>query len=360
MLKSLKRAALGGARAAGVFALVGRSRWRRERLVILCYHGVSLDDEHEWDPAMFVTAEFLRSRLEAIRDSGSTVLPLGEGLRRLHDGTLPPRAVAVTFDDGNHDFYARASPLLKEFRTPATVYLATYYCADQRPVFDPLCAYLLWKGRGTALEVGGLLPGGGRLPTATAAERASSYREIYAYVRRARLSADQKDVMARKIAQRLGVDDARIRERRILHLMSPDEVAALPPELVDVQLHTHRHRTPRDRDLFTREITDNRERIARLAPRPYPAEHFCYPSGDYDARFVEWLGELGVTSATTCEPGAATRDTHPLRLPRIIDSSALSETEFRGWLSGVSEWLPRRSVPPVWSAEAAAERDGIQ
>lgn len=350
MLKQIKRTALAGAQGMGVFALVGGSPWRRGRLVILCYHGVSLDDEHQWDPSLFVTTDFLRARLELIRRTGSTVLPLGEALDRLRAGTLPPRAVCLTFDDGNHDFHARAYPLLRELGMPATVYLATYYATDPRPVFDPLCGYLLWKGRGRTLDGAALAPGGPALPTGTAEERTASHRWIYDYVRRAGLDAEAKDALARTIAAQLGVDDEPIRRRRILHLMTPDEVRSMAPEIVDVQLHTHRHRTPRDRALFRREIDDNRAHIRRILPGAGAREHFCYPSGDYDPRFFDWLREMGVTSATTCDPGAVTRETHPMQLPRIIDSPALSETEFRGWLCGVSAWLPRRRTAPAWSA----------
>ncbi|PYO90184.1 MAG: hypothetical protein DMD58_07430, partial [Gemmatimonadetes bacterium] len=68
------------------------------------------------------------------------------------------------------------------------------------------------------------------------------------------------------------------------------------------------------------------------------------PSGAYDAAFLPWLTEAGVRAATTCDPGLATRTSQPLLLPRIIDSSSLSDVEFEGWLYGVSDVLPHRPV----------------
>jgi hypothetical protein len=51
LAKSLLVAAAG---VGGVGALVGGSRWRRSRLLILCYHGVSLGDEHGAAPELYI------------------------------------------------------------------------------------------------------------------------------------------------------------------------------------------------------------------------------------------------------------------------------------------------------------------
>src|SRR4051812_36906439 len=97
--------ALSGVHAVGGFRRIAESEWRRRRLLILCYHGVSLRDEHEWNGALFVSPRFLRRRFEILRDGRYTVLPLGEAADKLHRGTLPPRSVVLTFDDGFYDFF---------------------------------------------------------------------------------------------------------------------------------------------------------------------------------------------------------------------------------------------------------------
>src|SRR2546421_5104416 len=153
MLKRFKQATLWSLKTSGVSTLVHNSRWRRQRLLILAYHGISLGDEHLWNGSQFISVEVFRTRLELLRKSRCAVLPLGEAVTRLYANDLPDRAVTITFDDGTSDFYRRAFPLIKEFGFPVTLYLTTFYSYYQRPVFDLMASYLLWKGRSNVLDL---------------------------------------------------------------------------------------------------------------------------------------------------------------------------------------------------------------
>jgi peptidoglycan/xylan/chitin deacetylase (PgdA/CDA1 family) len=340
MLKKFKQATLRSLKTSGVSTLVQNSRWRRQRLLILAYHGVSTDDEHLWNGSMYMPAEMFRGRLEAIAKSGCAVLPLAEAITRLYANDLPDRAVAMTFDDGNFDFKERAFPLLREFGFPATLYLTTFYSHYNKPIFGIFCEYLLWKGRSETLDLKPITGRDLQIELTSDVARRAAFQEIDAFVQAQGLSAEEKTALAEKLARHLKLDYDALIEKRIMHLLTPDEVTGLASQGADVQLHTHRHRTPRDRKLFVREIEDNRRSIqAMTGLRP---SHFCYPSGVYDHRFLPWLQEAGIVSATTCETGFASRSSHQLLLPRFLDSAALSPIEFESWLTGVSAALPRR------------------
>lgn len=325
----------------GVLSAVRDSRWRRDRLVVLCYHSLSGSDEHEWDGSLYMRPSMLAERFELLREEGYRVLPLPEAVKRLYEGTLPERSVALTFDDGTRDFATTVVPLLEKFSYPATVYLSTWYCGQPRPVFRVFAKYILWKGR-NAYRGGPLgdLESGAEIATAEGRNRfVDGMRER---VRRQGVSLERRDEMLAGIAAQLGVDYAKALAETNFHLMTPDVVSRIARSaLVRVEMHTHRHQTPLDQALFTREIRENRDRIeAMTGIRP---KHFCYPSGVFENEFLPWLRQLDVDSATTGEGALASRASEPLLLPRVVDTSFLTPARLAMWLSGVGHFLRRRS-----------------
>src|SRR4051794_25672876 len=217
--RQLKLAALETANRTGIAALFGSSSWRQSRLLILCWHGISLDDEHVWNPGLYITEQQFRSRLQILRDLRCNVIGLEEGLTRLREGTLPPRSVVLTVDDGSYDFYLRGFPAVRNYGFPLTIYLTTYYSEYNRPVFDTMASYLLWKaGRsGRTLVWPELLQ--------NSADSADS--QIKAYALQHRLSGRQKNALLEQLASRLQIDYSELCRRRLLHLVTPDEVRAM-------------------------------------------------------------------------------------------------------------------------------------
>lgn len=341
VIATMKEAAISLSERTGVMERVRRSAWRRQRLLILCYHGVSIDDEHLWNSRLYVSPQFLRRRLDLLKRGGYEVLLLDEGLRRLRDGTLPQSAVCLTFDDGAYDFYARAFPVLQEFGYPATVYQTTYYADYNRPVFDTFASYLLWKSGRGEVSLGSIVPGAGVRDLRNADARNETLRTLLEHASTMALSGEAKDVLLVRLADLLRVDLAPLLRRRILQIMNPFEIQELSKRGIDFQLHTHRHRSPKEQEAFAVEIGDNRRWLEDVTG--HVARHFCYPSGVYRRDMMEWLSEQGIESAATCDPGMATSDISPLLLPRFIDTQGISDNVFRAWASGVAELLPRRT-----------------
>lgn len=328
----LKQIVLGTMRSTGAFKRAGNSGARQRKLLILCYHGLSMRDEAQWAGHLFITPERFRERLRCLRDTGAVVLPLGEAIERLQASTLPPRSVVITFDDGFYDFLHHGVPILSEFGFPCTLYLTTYYSDLPFPIINLVLDYLIWKSglwEVTFPEQGIVEP----LPLGTWQRRFEVVRRILEWFEQRRLSTEEKDQFARSVAIRFGVDYDELLRSRSLQIMTPEEAAASAAAGIDIQLHTHRHRTPRDRSLFEREIRDNRKRILAITGRE--PRHFCYPSGVYADQFLPWLRDLGVKTATTCERGFAQRTSDSLLLPRLLDDSNMSLLQFEAFVSGV-------------------------
>ena len=183
-----------------------------------------------------------------------------------------------------------------------------------------------------------------------------------------RMSEAERQVLADRIASALAVDLAPVRDGRWLSLASGEELGAAARDGLDVQLHTHRHRFPLDRERALRELRDNRAVLEPIAGRSL--RHFCYPSGYFRPEHLPWLEEAQVESATTCDPGMNWRGDSLLTLRRFLDRSDLSPLEFEAELSGFSEVLrqgrvllqrlrgqavrPEVAVPPGSEVPAAA------
>ena len=356
-LKTLKRLALQAAKGAGLFHLVADSPWRRQRLLILAFHSVSLDEEHGWRRLLYHTPDEFERRLQLIRRWRLNVLPLDDAIERLDRGTLPPRSAVLTFDDGQADFHQMVWPTLERAGYPATVYVTTYYSAKRVPIFPLMSSYVLWKARRIRRldadpSIG--LPAT-NLDDDTAREQAAE--AFVGHARRDGLDAAASDARLAALASRLGVDYEGLTRRRVLQIMTPEEMRDVSARGADVQLHTHRHRTPVNRLEFLREIHDNRAAIEAATGRP--AVHFCYPSGVCHPEFLAWLEVAGIRSATTCIGSLAHRNDLPLMLPRLVDTTALNDIEIEGWLSGFSQCLIQRrtrdALLPMRVAPAAAK-----
>ncbi|MGE5488837.1 MAG: polysaccharide deacetylase family protein [bacterium] len=356
MNRRVKAVFLRCLRKAGAFRSAESSGWRKRRLLIIGYHGVSLDDEHHWDASLYLSAAAFEQRLLILKENRCTVLPLREALERLYEGKLPERAVALTFDDGTYDFYARAFPLLRNHNFPATVYLTTYYSQSNAPIFDVSVSYMLWKNRGSVVNARGLMPGfPERLHLATRAGRARAVRAIHAFARSENLDQAAKNECLERLASLLKFPFEDFRRRRFLQIMNPGEVSGLADAGIDFQLHTHRHRVPLDETLFAREIEDNRAAITAMTGRP--ANHFCYPSNVHHHQFLPWLVKLGIVSAATSEPGLASPLSHALLLPRLVDSAEVPAVEFESWISGLSGLFHSGDPTRRWRLDTPAVQE---
>lgn len=321
------------ARSTGLFR-VGRYLQRNSgKLLVLCYHGISKEDEHQWRPALYMPRNLFRQRLQTLHKFGYQVLPLSIAIERLYAQTLSGPTAVITFDDGWHDFYSEAWPELRSFGYPATVYQTTYYSLYGRPVFDTACSYLLWKGMGRTIKDAQItgIASAVKLDSLQTINHISS--NLGTRLRTAGSSAEDKDRLLVKIAEHLQIDFDRVFASRLLHLMNVSELSEISKHGIDVQLHTHRHQLPVKRQDFLDEIKSNRDLIEAATGKP--ADHFCYPNGDYRPELPAWLKEAGVLSATTCEPGIVSRNSEPLRLPRVTDAATVSQARFESWLSGV-------------------------
>jgi peptidoglycan/xylan/chitin deacetylase (PgdA/CDA1 family) len=111
------------------------------RPLVLGYHAVS----STWRGQLAVPEALLGSQLGYLKKGGFVGLTLSEAERRRAEGTLPPKSVVVTFDDG-YASTLRAVPILAAFGFPGTVFVVTDFVDSGEP--------LSWQGIDHLLQSG--------------------------------------------------------------------------------------------------------------------------------------------------------------------------------------------------------------
>ncbi len=349
----MKRIIFSVCKAIGLFAL---ARYlTRGELRILCYHGFSYLDEHEFRPKLFMTADLFSRRMAQVASSSFNVIDLDTAVDRLNSGVLPANSLVITIDDGFFGVYELASPILLHHGFPSTLYLTTYYVQHSEPIFRIAMQYVFWKTNRQRSDLSGLVPG---IEGEHDLEGEGGEHVLWRMIDYAEESLDEdaRQSLLAALAQRLDVGADSVFAQRRFSLMSVEEARQLQASGMDIQLHTHRHRMPSDAAEIDYEIRRNREVLAEISP--HPKAHFCYPSGVWDEQHWPALKARGIRTATTCVGGLNRKGTPPLALRRILDAQNLTDLEFEAELSGFKDLL-RRAVGRVRTqAITTGQHDG--
>ncbi len=119
-------------RIPGVKTVKALTRWAQARLLggatILGYHRVT--DATRDHYGMCIGPQHFAEQMEVIRRLARPVSLL-KLLQQLRNGSLEPRSIAITFDDGYADNFYQAKPILEEYEIPATVFICTGYAGRE-------------------------------------------------------------------------------------------------------------------------------------------------------------------------------------------------------------------------------------
>ncbi|MGC2424883.1 MAG: polysaccharide deacetylase family protein [Nitrospirota bacterium] len=278
MLKSLIAILV---RYSGTGFLIRETSCRKKVTVVLY---------HKPEPEVFKKhLEYMSKRYRFIR--------LDELVGALHGGDwsrIPPKALVVTFDDGNKENYSLMG-LFREFEVMPTFYVSTGIVGTNRR---------FWFSPYTYEEVAGLR-------SMTRVGRAARLKEA-GFERES--DYPQREALSR------------------------EELAGLSAH-ADIQSHGRFHEplTSCDNDEKLSEIRGSMEDLERLTGSP--ARHFSYPHGDYEERDIELLKACGYHSARTVDCGRNGPGADPYRLKITGVNDNASVTLLAADLSGVIGWL---------------------
>lgn len=276
---------------------------------VLMYHRVFQQDP---DPHhLCVSPATFRAHLDYLSRE-RVVLPLVELAQRAAEGTLPARALALTFDDGYRDGLI-AAELLAEERLPATHFVTSGRFGEDVPEFwwDQITRILLSELEvPRALEVPALGLSG--LATGTPEERRVAHDALAGGLMRAPEEARQAG-----LAEFVAWSGHALSPRASHATLSASEVQALDRlwgQRVGAHTDSHLLLTAQSPAVRRREVRGPRARLEPLLERAL--SEFSYPYGGQDPATVREVREAGYAVAVTAVPAPILPGTPALLIPR--------------------------------------------
>ncbi len=291
----------------------------RGRLSVLIFHRVLPQ------PDPIFPGEVDAATFDAIcgwMQSWCNVLPLDLAARQLQDGTLPERAVAISFDDGYADNRTQAQPILARHGLPASFFIATDFLDGGRMWNDTViesvrgCRAPQLDLRSIARPDGSGADGSGNLglhSIASPADKRSAIGDLIGQIKY--LPVAQRHALTLQIA-----DCAEVAPPTDL-MMTSQQVRELRQAGMQIGAHTRTHPilATLSADAARAEIAESRWCLEQLLGERVGL--FAYPNGkpgtDYSPETVHIVRDLGFDAAVSTTWGASRSGTDVFQIPRF-------------------------------------------
>jgi peptidoglycan/xylan/chitin deacetylase (PgdA/CDA1 family) len=282
-------------------------RGRYARLPILIFHRVlpSHDPLRPGDPDA-VTFEW-QMKLVARQFN---VLPLSEACERLAEGTLPSRALCITFDDGYADNVEIALPILSRYGLHSTFFIATGFLNGGRMWNDTVIEWVRGLDEGE-LDLRPL--GLGVRTLRTIEDKRSIVGAVLGSLKYLPLERrlEQVGSLVNDQADRLPAN----------LMMTHAQVNVLAAAGMEIGGHTVNHPILArvDCDTALRDIREGKRQLEDITGQPIRL--FAYPNGkpgtDYGPEHVQIVRQAGFVAAVSTAWGAGRRNSDLFQLPRF-------------------------------------------
>jgi peptidoglycan/xylan/chitin deacetylase (PgdA/CDA1 family) len=270
------------------------------------------------------------------------------------EGIIPPRSVAITFDDGYRDNLEYGHPILTQFETPATIFVtANHVGAKEEFWWDALDRIFLQAGelpRTLELSLGDEMRhwdlGSYTHFSAAEAERCHDWEphKPAPTVRHAMYAAIWKDLFKATREERARLTRYLIdwagqpRMARSTHrTVDESELRKLAADkLIEIGAHTLTHPSLARLSLSEQleELQHSKARLEMILRQPITGS--SYPHGGLTQDTPRLAREAGYLYSCGSNPGVVRAAANPFKIPRMV-VGGWTATEFKNFLSS---WLP--------------------
>jgi peptidoglycan/xylan/chitin deacetylase (PgdA/CDA1 family) len=277
------------------------------RLSILIFHRV-LREPDPLFPDVPSAADF-EARMRWVA-AWCNVLPLQQAVERLFEGSLPARALAVTFDDGYADNEELAAPILHRMGLCATFFITTAYL-DGGCMWNDRVIEAVRACRRDRLDLSAL--GLSIYELDSIGARRQCIDDVLKRVKH--LEQDQRETTTRAIVAAAGGGHARAL------MMTRQQVRSLRTMGMEIGAHTMSHPILMrlEDGAALAEIRGGKAELEEIIDEP--VDLFAYPNGvpgqDYSAAHAAMVRECKFKAAVSTAVGAASIRSDRYQLPRF-------------------------------------------
>ena len=255
--------------------------------------------------------------VERLKHAGSA-LSMDDVVEHFSSGRqFPPRAFAVTFDDGFENNFSIAAPILKEFSVPATFYITTGFIENNAMSWIDRIEHCLEAVPAGVLQFAW-------------DERPHSFATVDDKIRvlqliRDRVKTDPRidaDEVVEMVCEQCGIAEVRHSAEPIDQKMSWKQVARLADEeLFTIGGHSHTHKILSflSAEELNVEITTSIDLIQENVG--LRVRHYSYPEGlehCYSNEVIAVLRDKGIVCCPTAVDGINDQQSDLFRLRRIM------------------------------------------
>lgn len=252
----------------------------------------------------------LEAQFKALRGL-TNVVQLGAALRSLEEGRpLPPRALAITFDDGYRDNLDLAGPMLRRLGLPATCFLVPGILSGTVTPWWERLAWAFMRARARGIEWSRR-----RVELTTNAERFRTFRAVAGKLKT--LDRQRRESLVDDLVGRLDPAGRYVVREQFLDW---DGARALA-DYFDLGSHSSYHTILANEPYRAQEedlVGARRELRDRIGG---DFDILAYPNGrfaDFDGATMTAAGRAGHSYAITTQPGWNTRSTHRYQIRRWV------------------------------------------
>lgn len=309
------------------------------RLLVLCWHNI----DPTWafgGTSPEVAQRRFAAQVRFLR-RWTSVVPLRSALEDLAAGNpLPPRAVALTFDDGYSDNATFAAPVLQDAGLSATFFLVPGFLSDTSRVWWEELGWAFGHAMAPVLDWDGE-----RYDTSTPAARRAVAARIADAVKL--LDRSDREAAVTELRSRLAPEGSEPPSRQF---MDWDEARRLVEHGHDIGSHTCAHPILSREDVAAQasELTDSRRALETYFDRP--VDVLAYPNGraqDYSTATLGLVREAGYAFAVTTHPALAGPDSSAIEVPRILVDAETDLKQLAQRAASVARRVAARRVPAL-------------